>query len=105
MDITYGNLISQSVKAGTRKMETDNKVELVYSLGKPYFDSLEGKKESELAKIFYDYNQKGVQFAYTIKYINSDEEKGTIISSSKSNEFVTMTETIEVRVSNGIIGG
>ncbi len=105
MDIAYGNLISQSVKAGSRKMETDNKVELVYSLGKPYFDSLEGKKESELAKIFYDYNQKGVQFTYTIKYINSEEEKGTIVSSSKSNEFVTMTETIEVRVSNGIIGG
>ena len=105
MDVTYGNLISQSVKAGTRKMETDNKVELIYSLGKPYFDSLAGKKESELAKIFYDYNQKGVQFTYTIKYINSEEEKGTIVSSSKSNEFVTMAETIEVRVSNGIIGG
>lgn len=105
VDITYGNLISQSVKAGARKMETDNKVELVYSLGKPYFDSLVGEKESELAKIFYDYNQKGVQFTYTIKYINSEEEKGTIVSSSKSNEFVTMTENIEVRVSNGIIGG
>lgn len=102
MDVNYGSLIYQSVKAGVRKQETDNNITLVYSIGKPYFASLVGTNESELAKIFYEYNQKGVDFSYVIKYVNSSEEKGTIIRTSKSNEFVTMKENIEVYVSNGI---
>ena len=104
MNIGYGQLISQSVKAGTRKLETDNKIELIYSLGKPYFSSLIGTSESELAKVFYEYNQKGLKFTYTVKYINSEKDKGTIVWASKYNEFVTINENIEVHVSNGISG-
>lgn len=102
MSYSYGKLISQSVKAGTKKIETDNKIELVYSLGKPYFSSLVGTSVSEVAKIFYDYNSKGVNFTYEIIYVNSDKDKGSIVETSKSNEFVTMNENIIIKVSNKV---
>lgn len=101
MSVGYGKLISQSVKAGTVKKADDNEVTLTYSLGVPYFTSLNGTSESEIAKIFYEYNQKGVTFTYSIKYVDSEEEKGNIVWTSKSNEFVTMKEHIEIHVSNG----
>lgn len=101
MNVSYGKLISQSVKAGTTKKETDNEVTLTYSLGKPYFSNMNGISESEIAKTFYEYNQKGVNFTYTIKYVNSSEEKGKIVWTSKCNEFVTLKEEIEIHVSNG----
>ena len=101
MNVSYGKLISQSVKSGTIKKVDDNEVILTYSLGAPYFSSLNGTSESEVAKIFYEYNQKGVKFTYTIKYVDSEEEKGKIVWSSKSNEFVSMEEDIEIYVSNG----
>lgn len=101
MSVSYGKLISQSVKSGTIKKADDNEVILTYSLGVPYFSSLNGTSESEVAKVFYEYNQKGVNFTYTIKYVDSEEEKGKIVWSSKSNEFVSMKEYIEIHVSNG----
>lgn len=101
MNVSYGKLISQSIKPGTMVKVDDNEVTLTYSLGIPYFASLNGTSESELAKIFYEYNQKGVNFTYTIKYVDSEEEKGKIVWSSKSNEFVSMKEYIEIHVSNG----
>mgnify|MGYP000139198897 FL=1 len=101
MNVSYGKLISQSVKAGTTKKETDNEVTLTYSLGKPYFSNMNGISESEIAKTFYEYNQKGVNFTYTIKYVDSSEEKGKIVLTSKCNEFVTLKEEIEIHVSNG----
>lgn len=101
MNVSYGKLISQSVKAGTTKKETDNEVTLTYSLGKPYFSNMNGISESEIAKTFYEYNQKGVNFTYTIKYVDSSEEKGKIVRTSKCNEFVTLKEEIEIHVSNG----
>ena len=101
LNVAYGKLISQSVKAGTTKKETDNEIILTYSLGKPYFSSINSISESEIAKTFYEYNQKGVNFTYTIKYVDSSEEKGTIVWTSKCNEFVTLKEEIEIHVSNG----
>lgn len=101
MNVSYGKLISQSVKAGTTKKETDNEVTLTYSLGKPYFSNMNEISESEIAKTFYEYNQKGVNFTYTIKYVDSSEEKGKIVWTSKCNEFVTLKEEIEIHVSNG----
>lgn len=101
MNVSYGQLISQSVRAGSLKKIDDNEVILTYSLGVPYFASLIGTNESEIAKIFYEYNQKGVNFTYEIKYVDSEEEKGAIIYSSKSNEFVSMEEHIEIHVSKG----
>ena len=78
-----------------------NEVTLKYSLGQPYFASLNGTLESEIAKTFYEYNQKGANFTYTIKYVDSSEEKGTIVWTSKSNEFVSLKEEFEIHVSNG----
>ena len=101
MNVSYGKLISQSIKSGTIVKVDDNEITLTYSLGIPYFASLNGTSESEISKIFYEYNQKGVNFAYTIKYVDSEEEKGKVVWSSKSNEFVSMREDIEIYVSNG----
>ncbi len=101
MKVGYGKLISQSIKAGTQISSRDNEITLTYSIGIPYFKSLLGESESELAKIFYEYNQKGVNLSYEVKYVDSDSEKGNIVWSSKANEFVSMKEHIEIHVSNG----
>lgn len=97
----YGELISQSVKAGTQVSSNNNEIILTYSLGIPYFKSLVGVSESEIAKTFYEYNQKGVNFTYDVKYVDSEEQKGIVVWGSKDNEFVTMKEHIEIHVSNG----
>lgn len=101
MTVPYGKLISQSIKSGTQKKEDDNEVILTYSLGVPYFYSLDGTSEGEIAKVFYEYNQKGVNFNYIVKYVDSEEEKGKVVWSSKSNEFLSMEENIEIHISNG----
>lgn len=101
MKVPYGKLISQSIKAGTTKKDNESDITLTYSIGVPYFTGINGTSESEIAKIFYEYNQKGVNFTYSIKYVDSEDEKGKIVWTSKSNEFVTMKEHIEIHVSNG----
>lgn len=51
-------------------------------------------------KMKYKMILRDVNFTYSIKYVDSEEEKGKIVWSSKSNEFVSMKEHIEISVSN-----
>lgn len=101
-EVSYGRLISQSVKADTKLTDKDNKnVTVTYSLGKPYLGDFRGQSEGDLPRLFFEeYQSKGANIKYIVKYIYAPEVKGTVVGMSKFNEFVPMTYTVEIRVSN-----
>ncbi|MBO1003912.1 PASTA domain-containing protein [Pseudogracilibacillus auburnensis] len=98
----YGTLISQSVKADTKLTENDNKsVTVTYSQGRPYLHDFRGQLEGDLPRLFYEeYQSKGANIKYYVKFVDAPEVKGTVVGMSKFNEFVPMTYTVEIRISN-----
>ncbi|MGL5042415.1 MAG: PASTA domain-containing protein [Culicoidibacterales bacterium] len=99
--IPYGALISQSVAAGTRLTGENKAITVVYSIGRPFMTSLVGTSESELGKIFYDYTTKNAEITYKVYYVDSEQTKGSVVSASKTNEFISMYEHVDVYVSLG----
>lgn len=101
-DVSYGRLIAQSVEAGTKLTEKDDKrVTVTYSLGKPYLRDVRGQLEGDLPRIFFEeYQSKGADIKYIVKYVWDPAVKGTVVGMGKFNEFVPMKYTVEVRVSN-----
>ena len=99
--VKYGKLISQSVKSGTVLYGDKKAVEVIYSEGKPFIDDLTGRLEKELAPYFYDFTSKGANIKYKVKYVSSSETKGTVVYSSKINEYVELDTLVEVHISKG----
>mgnify|MGYP001320153027 CR=1 FL=1 len=48
-----------------------------------------------------DFNEKGANIAYRVQYVNSPETKGTVVGQSSLNEFVPLSCTIFIQISNG----
>ncbi len=99
--VPYGSLISQSARAGSLVTSSNNSVTAVYSAGKPYIDNLLGRSEADLPAIFYEYTRMGASVTYEITYVDSAEQKGNIVSSSKNNEYIKTNEVILIEVSKG----
>lgn len=101
-EVSYGALISQSVEAGTKLTEKDDKnIMVTYSEGSPYLRDFRGLLEGDLPKMFYEeYESKGADIKYLVKYVDSTEVKGTVVDMGVFNEFVPMTYTVEVFISN-----
>lgn len=95
--VGYGELIWQSVSSGTYLYGTDKKVEVVYSEGRPYM-SLIGQKENAVAPYFFDFKSKGANISYSIKYVDSDQPKGTVVWTSKDSQYLNMNDHIEVHI-------
>lgn len=104
-EVPFGQLISQSVEPGTVLTEKDDlAVTVVYSEGKPYLKDLVNgtTTEGDLQKIFFEeYRSKGAEIYYTVKYVNSDQPKGTVVAMSAANTFVPLEYTVEVSISKG----
>ncbi|WP_223702184.1 PASTA domain-containing protein [Sutcliffiella deserti] len=100
-DVSYGKLISQSIEAGTKLMgQEETAVTVVYSLGRPYLRDYRGQLDGDLPRLFYeDYQSKGANVNYIVKYVDSPEIKGTIVGMSAFNQFINMTYTVEVQIS------
>lgn len=103
-DVSYGGLISQSVEAETKLTEKDdNRVTVTYSLGKPYLRDFRGQLEGDLPRLFYEeYQSKGANVKYIVKFVDSREVKGTVVKMGKFNEFISMTYTVEISISNNV---
>lgn len=101
-EVSYGSLISQSVEPDTKLTEKDDKhVTVIYSQGSPYLRDFRGQLEGDLPRLFYEeYQSKGADINYIVKYVDAPEVKGTVVGMGKFNEFVPMTYTVEIRVSN-----
>jgi hypothetical protein len=74
---------------------------VTYSIGKPYLENLAGSSEKDLPSYFSDFVQKGANISYKVTYVDSAVAKGTIISTSKYSQFLSMSEKISIIVSNG----
>jgi len=99
--VAYGKYLSQSVSSGTYVLATNNKISVTYSIGKPYLENLAGTSEKDLPSYFNNFKEKGAKIYYKVVYTDSDVAKGTIISTSKYCEYLSMNETIKIVVSNG----
>ena len=99
--VSYGKLISQSVSKGTKLYKDNKYVNLIYSEGKPFMDDLTGKLEKELPVYFYNFNIKGANITYTTNYVDSAEPKGSVIWTSKNNEYMDLTTNVVISVSKG----
>lgn len=102
-EASYGQLLWQTLDAGSVLTEKDDlAMTVTYSEGRPYLKDVTGETEGALQKIFYDeYHSKGANINYTIKYVNSEEKKGTVVSMSAYNVYVPLDYTVEIRISNG----
>ncbi|MGX7150665.1 PASTA domain-containing protein [Enterococcus ureasiticus] len=107
-NVPYGQLISQSVEAGTQLTSKDDlKVKVYYSAGQPYLKDLRGSTvEGDLQKQFYDeFQSKGANIQYTIRYVNSAEPKGTVVGMSAYNLYVPLEYTVALDISLGNLEG
>lgn len=102
--IPYGNLVSQSIPAGTELTDKDDKnIKLVYSLGLPYLEDMRGvKNEGELQQYFYDtYRAKGANVTYLTYYDYSDQPKGMVIEQSSYARLVPLDYVVKITISLG----
>lgn len=101
-EVAYGTMIAQSIEPDTKLMEEDDKnITVTYSQGRPYLQDFRGQTEGDLPRLFYEeYKSKGADIKYIVKYVDSPEVKGTVVDMSNFNEFIPMTYTVEVRISN-----
>lgn len=102
--VPYGGFISQSIPAGTQYFAKDTipDITAVYSLGRVYIKDLKGQTEGDLQGTFYnDYTSKGANISYRVQYVNSPETKGTVVGQSSLNEFVPLSCTVFIQISNG----
>ena len=101
--VPYGQLISQSVEAGTKLTAKDSKsVKVVYSYGQPYIKSYFGQLEGDIPKLLYDdFNSKGANITYGTYYVDSESEKGQIVKMSVYNQYIASDSYITFGISNG----
>lgn len=107
-NVPYGQLISQSVEAGTQLTSKDElKLKVYYSAGQPYLKDLRGSTlEGDLQKQFYeDFQSKGANIHYTVKYVDSAEPKGTVVGMSAYNLYVPLDYTVTLDISLGNLEG
>jgi len=97
--VNFGRLISQSKKSGIKLDLNDRTIILTYSLGRPFIGDLSGMIENELAAYFFDYQSKKANVTYTTNYIDSCLPKGSVVSTSKKQEYIDMNEVITVEIS------
>lgn len=100
----YGQLISQSIAAGTQLTDKDDKtVTVIYSLGLPYLRDLrDTTNEGELQKLFFDeFQSKGADVTYTVNYVRSPVPKGTVIHQSTYESLIPLSFHVRLTVSRG----
>ncbi|MDH6363139.1 beta-lactam-binding protein with PASTA domain [Enterococcus sp. PF1-24] len=107
-DIAYGQLVSQSIPAGTALTSKDDlNIKVTYSLGKPYFKDIRGTQiEGDLPKYFYDeFTSKGANITYQVRYVDSAETKGMVVGTNVVNQYIPIQYTIYVDISRGNLQG
>lgn len=101
--VSYGQLISQSIEPKTQLTEKDDKtIRLVYSYGQPYLSDLRGKKEGELQKYFYDeFRSKGASVTYSTYYVDSNLKRGTVVEQNAYETHIPLRYEVSLGISNG----
>lgn len=96
--IKFGRLISQSIGAGATIYNSE-KIELVYSEGKPFIADLDGQNKKQVEEYFFGINKKGAKMKYKFVYEENDDkgiEVGTVLDTSIKNDYADFGELIYV---------
>ena len=99
--VAYGKLISQSASAKSKLLPDENYVTVVYSIGRPYMENLTGKLEKDLAPYFFNFTSHGANISYSVSIVHSSLPKGTVTGSSRYGEFLSMTDSVTIYISDG----
>ena len=102
--VPYGHLISQNRSAGIELTTNDDLTVIpIYSVGRPYLKDLRGTTvEGDLPKIFFDeFQSKGANITYQVRYVDSAEPYGTVVGMSHVNVYLPMEHTITIDISLG----
>ncbi len=95
----------QALKKSELKYDETNEIfDSFYEIDLPtfYIKDLKGQTEGDLQGTFYnDYTSKGANISYRVQYVNSPETKGTVVGQSSLNEFVPLSCTVFIQISNG----
>ncbi|MHC5229521.1 PASTA domain-containing protein [Enterococcus sp. LJL99] len=105
--VPYGQIISQSIEAGTELTSKDElKVVVYYSAGRPFLKDLRGNTvEGDLQKYFFEeFQSKGASIDYTIRYVDSDQPKGTVVGMSTFSQYIPLEYTATIDISLGNLG-
>lgn len=97
--VAAGQLISQSLPVGM-EIKSDTVV-LVYSLGKPYIANFDGQDLFALVQSINEMNTQGANVSYEIQEVESEEPKGSIVTTSAKANFVNIGTKVYVTVSKG----
>lgn len=100
-NLAYGKFIKQNVEANTILTGENKKVEVSYSIGRPFVENLTGKNLKEVEKYFSEMNDKGANISYQVIYETvSDPQviKGTVIRSNISNSYITFGGSVIVYI-------
>jgi serine/threonine-protein kinase len=103
LSVPYGRLISQSVGAGASLLsDQDVTITVIYSEGQPYLKDYRGINEGELAALFWqNYTSKNANVSYAVEYVDSHEERGTIVAMSSYNLYIPLDYHVILYASNG----
>lgn len=100
--VPFGRVISQSFAPGTELLDDNPEVTVVYSLGRPFMENLIGQMESILPRFFFEeFTARGANVTYTVRYVDSYEARGSIVSMSRYGEFLGMNDHVSITVSRG----
>ena len=99
--LPFGRLMSQSIPAGTELVGEGHQITVVYSLGRPFIEDLRTRSESELPEIFYAFTSRGANITYSISYVDSYHDRGTIVRMSPFAQFLSMNAHVNIEVSRG----
>ena len=103
-NVPNGVLISQSIPAGEVIIGDIAPITVVYSLGRPYLENIVGKREADIEKIFKAFKAGGANIDYTIQHVDSNMPEGTITGASKLNDYLNLSENVDIYVSKGNLG-
>ena len=99
--IAFGQLIEQSEEPGTELVGTGLEVEVTYSLGRPFLESLIGESENGIPEIFHNFTSRGANITYTVIYMDSHLPRGQIVEMSRYNQWMEMDDHVNIWVSLG----
>lgn len=100
--VGIGQLINQSVRAGTLMEESHDPVILYFSLGEPFIPDFSGQSENEVMQIFASMNDNLAFLSLKLEYIyDARTPKGQVIFNTDAGTRVPTGSMVAVKISKG----
>lgn len=97
--VPFGRFVAQSVEPGEELFGADAVVTVTYSHGRPWIGQL--AMENDIQETVYEFESKGARITYGINFVDSYEDRGSIVHQSLYNQFIALDAHIVFHVSRG----